>query len=103
MNDRESFTGLHNVSKHILFLQESAEATMLTLQKISWHHQQILEDVPDGDRHATEMAQGMLTHAETQFQSISLRLKSLEKRMDNIIALVWSILCHSYRQDAWRL
>ncbi|KAE8166910.1 hypothetical protein BDV40DRAFT_285040 [Aspergillus tamarii] len=61
MNDRESFTGLHN-------------------------------DVPDGDRHATEMAQGMLTHAETQFQSISLRLKSLEKRMDNIIALSFHLV-----------
>ncbi|PIG82898.1 hypothetical protein AARAC_011528, partial [Aspergillus arachidicola] len=99
MKDRESFTGLHNVSKHILFLQESAEATMLTLKKLSSNHQQILEDVPDGDRHATEMAQGMLTHAETQFQSISLRLKSLEKRMDNIIALSF----HLVTQDGNRI
>ncbi|KAF4152776.1 hypothetical protein CNMCM6069_001601 [Aspergillus lentulus] len=86
--DRESFTGLHNVSKHILFLQESADATLLTLRNLSGHHGRILETVPDPDRHATETAQGMLAHAETQFQSTSLRLKSLEKRMDNIIALI---------------
>lgn len=101
MKDRESFTGLHNVSKHILFLQENAEATMLTLKKLSWHHQQILENIPDGDRHATEMTHGMLTHVETQFQSISLRLKGLEKRMNNIIALVCSVLFHKYQQGAW--
>ncbi|XRM46719.1 hypothetical protein ABZX51_009748 [Aspergillus tubingensis] len=99
MKDRESFTGLHNVSKHILFLQESAEATMLTLKKLSWHHQQILENIPDGDRHATEMAQGMLTHVETQFQSIGLRLKGLEKRMNNIIALSF----HLVTQDGNRI
>ncbi|GJP90844.1 uncharacterized protein AlacWU_03743 [Aspergillus niger] len=99
MKDRESFTGLLNVSEHILFLQESAEAAILTLKKLSWHHQQIMEDVPDGDRHATEMAQGMLMHAETQFQSISLRLKGLEKRMDNIIALSF----HLVTQDGNRI
>ncbi|GKZ44962.1 hypothetical protein AbraIFM66951_007307 [Aspergillus brasiliensis] len=99
MENRESFTGLHNVSKHILFLQESAEATMLTLKTLSGHHQQLLADVPDGDRHATELAQGMLTHVETQFQSISLRLKGLEKRMDNIIALSF----HLVTQDGNRI
>ncbi|BCR99689.1 uncharacterized protein AKAW2_50031S [Aspergillus luchuensis] len=99
MKDRESFTGLHNVSKHILFLQESAEATMLTLKRLSWHHQQMLENIPDLDRHATEMAQGMLMHVETQFQSISLRLKGLEKRMNNIIALSF----HLVTQDGNRI
>jgi hypothetical protein len=57
------------------------------LRSLSWHHGRILETIPDPDRHATETAQGMLAHAETQFQSTSLRLKGLEKRMDNIIAL----------------
>lgn len=60
---------------------------MLTLKSMTWHHQRILEIVPVPDYHATEMAQGMLAHTETHFQSISLRLKSLEKRMENIIAL----------------
>lgn len=86
--NRESFTGLHNVSKHTLFLQEGAEAMLLTLKSLSRHHERFLEMVPDSDRLVAERAQGMLTHAETQFQSISLRLKSLEKRIQNIIALV---------------
>ncbi|THC89842.1 hypothetical protein EYZ11_010693 [Aspergillus tanneri] len=89
-SDRESFTGLHNVSKHILFLQESMEAVTLTVKNLSAHHRSILKIVPDRDRHATIMAQAMLTHVETQFQSIGLRLNSLEKRMQNIIALVSS-------------
>jgi hypothetical protein len=66
-------------------LEESAEATLLTLRNLSWHHERI-DTVPDPDHRATETVQ--LTHAATQFQSTSLRLKSLEKRMDNIIALV---------------
>ncbi|KAA8651688.1 uncharacterized protein ATNIH1004_000584 [Aspergillus tanneri] len=98
-SDRESFTGLHNVSKHILFLQESMEAVTLTVKNLSAHHRSILKIVPDRDRHATIMAQAMLTHVETQFQSIGLRLNSLEKRMQNIIALSF----HLVTQDGNRI
>ncbi|KAJ9293509.1 hypothetical protein DTO271G3_7774 [Paecilomyces variotii] len=97
--NRESFTGLHNVSKHTLFLQESAEAMLLTLKSLSRHHERFLEMIPDSDRLAAERAQGMLTHAETQFQSISLRLKSLERRIQNIIALSF----HLVTQDGNRI
>lgn len=87
-NDRESFTGLHNVSKHIIFLQESSDAILLTLKNLSAHHQNILDKVHERGRHATEATQAMLSHVETQFQTAQLRLKSLEKRMQNVIALV---------------
>jgi hypothetical protein len=88
MRDMQSFTGLHNVAKHILFLQESAEAAMLTMKGISSHHRRILETVSSPALHATQMTQDMLSHAETQLQSIGLRLKIIEKRMNNVIALV---------------
>lgn len=61
---------------------------MLTLKNLSSHHRTILEIAPSSNLHATEITQAMLSHAETQFESIGLRLKSLEKRMENIIALV---------------
>ncbi|KAJ5760679.1 hypothetical protein N7520_007835 [Penicillium odoratum] len=95
----ESFTGLHNVSKHILFLQESSEAAMLTLKSMMCHHQRILDTVSSSSHQATQAAQGMLAHTETQFQSIGLRLQSLEKRMANIIALSF----HLVTQDGNRI
>lgn len=54
------------------------------------HHQRVLQEASAPRHNATDLAHGMLGHVETHFQSTHLRLKSLEKRMENIIALVSS-------------
>lgn len=63
---------------------------MCTLKAMMSHHQRILQEASAPKHNATELAHGMFGHIETHFQSTNLRLKSLEKRMENIIALVSS-------------
>lgn len=64
---------------------------MLTLRKVVDHHDKISEAMATCQstrRASTKMTQEVLSHIETQFQCIDLRLKGLEKRMQNMIALV---------------
>jgi hypothetical protein len=86
--DMESLTGIHNVSKQLIFLQESSEAVMYTLKSMMSHHHCDFVISPATSHHAAKLAHSMLEHIETQFQCINLRLKSLEKRMENILTLV---------------
>lgn len=54
------------------------------------YHQCMLQEASAPKHNAAELAHGMLGHIETHLQSTNLRLKSLEKRMENVIALVSS-------------
>lgn len=86
--ERESFTGLHNVAKHIVFLQESCDATYLIVQKVVAHFKLLQSKASDDNKAFMESTWGMLTQVETGFETINLRLRSLDKRMQSIIALV---------------
>lgn len=87
-HERESFTGLHNIFKHIIFLIEGSEAISLTLNAFALRHQKILGSANDNERAAAQATHNALLQVETGFQAVNLRLKSLEKRMQNIISLV---------------
>jgi len=56
------------------------------VNNLSDHHQRFLS-LAGGHTRMTGATQSMLRHVESQFQTVSLRLKSLDKRMQNIIAL----------------
>ncbi|KAL2831490.1 hypothetical protein BDW59DRAFT_140224 [Aspergillus cavernicola] len=94
---RESFTGLHNISKHIIFLLEVPEAISLTLKAFAVHHRAFLDCANWDEKEAVQATQKALLQVETSFQAVNLRLKSLEKRMQNIISLVslplWFSIC----------
>ena len=87
-HERESFTGLHNIFKHIIFLIEGSEAISLTLNAFALRHQKILGSANDNERAAAQATHNAMLQVETGFQAVNLRLKSLEKRMQNIISLV---------------
>jgi len=78
------------VSKHIIFLKESSDAVLLTLKNLSMHHQIVLNDTHNNWRRRgmNDMTQRMLRYVENEFETVNLRLQSLEKRMQNVIALV---------------
>jgi hypothetical protein len=86
--ERESFTGLHNVAKHIVYLQESCDATCLIVQKVLAHFKLLQSKASDENKVFLESTWGMLTQAETSFEAINLRLRSLDRRMQSVIALV---------------
>lgn len=87
-HERESFTGLHNIFKHIIFLLEGSEAISLTLKAFAVRHQTLLDCAEGNEKAAAQATHNALLQVETSFQAVSLRLKSLEKRMQNIISLV---------------
>lgn len=86
--ERESFTGLHNVAKHIIYLQESCDATALIVQKVLAHSKLLHGKASDESKLAMENTFGMLTQVETGFETLNLRLRSLDRRMQGVIALV---------------
>ncbi|KIN06864.1 hypothetical protein OIDMADRAFT_68277, partial [Oidiodendron maius Zn] len=85
--DRIDFVGLHNVSKHITYLCEGADAALFTLQGL-------IREVERSKAPLTMRlpTQDSLDHCETLFQSTKLRLVSLEKRMANVINLSFNLV-----------
>jgi hypothetical protein len=51
-------------------------------------HLSLIEEAPSENRQAMKNTAGMLTQIETQLETANLRLRSLEKRMKNVISLV---------------
>lgn len=86
--DRESFTGLHNVAKHIVYLQEGSDALLFTLRKVAAHHSTLRAKASDKDQQEMENTTSMLMQGETGCETVRLRLRSLDKRMQNTISLV---------------
>lgn len=49
-DERESLTGLHNVAKHVVHLQEGSDAILLTLRKLSAYHDSLRANASDGTK-----------------------------------------------------
>jgi hypothetical protein len=87
----QDFAGLHNISKHIIYLEESSDAILLTLKNLRDEHQSIKHGEDRKVQRTYRNTQRALTNTETGFQTASLRVKSLHKRMQNVIGLVSAI------------
>lgn len=86
------FTGLHNISKHCTFLNETVEASLCTLEAMILHisHAQRLTTAPP-----TKLQIALLSsmiYRQNAFRSTQLRLRSLEKRMANVISLSFNLV-----------
>jgi hypothetical protein len=79
------FVGLHNVSKHIAYLNEAADAFLLIVEDMRVQSRALLCATNTG--HVEEIV-AALAYQKGLFHSGNLRLKSLDKRMQNIINLV---------------
>lgn len=80
------FAGLHNASKHCTYLLEAVRAAAKTLDAMSNH----LESTATND--LTKSTVISLRYRKRTFQSTTLRLESLEKRMANIISLSFHLV-----------
>jgi hypothetical protein len=83
------FTGLHNVSKHCVFVIEAVDAAMLTLEAMAEHLKEAGRWSPSM---LSEAALHTVRHRRQMLQSTQLRLRSLEKRMTNIISLSFHLV-----------
>ncbi|KAL8919411.1 MAG: hypothetical protein Q9208_006789 [Pyrenodesmia sp. 3 TL-2023] len=91
---RHDFVGLHNVAKHIIFLKESSEAASMTISHLQDFHLGLLKNPPQGqDATSTmHMTRQMLGQKAVQFEVWTLRMTSLQQRMQNIINLSFNVV-----------
>ncbi|KAL4757894.1 uncharacterized protein BDW70DRAFT_170923 [Aspergillus foveolatus] len=90
--DRESFTGLHNISKHIIYLQESSDAALETVKNLHRHHKDLSPSATEEERAAGKLTRRTMAQVEAEFQTVRLRLSSLDRRMQNVIALSFHLV-----------
>ena len=80
------------MAKHVVYAREGSEAILSTVESLRAHHGQAIGD------HPALVASGVrdaLRYRQSLFQSTQLRLKSLDRRMQNILTLV-SLSRHLY-------
>jgi hypothetical protein len=75
------------LSKHEIYLLEATEAVMATLESLRAHHEWVMGG-PSSPSSAMSEIQASFRHRKSLFKSTDLRLKSLEKRTQNIVNLV---------------
>ena len=99
MAEEVDFLELHTIAKSVIYLNEGADAILLTLDSMlaSYLTEGIQTPAP-----ARSMALHGLRYRKGQFQSTQLRLRSLEKRMSNIINLVSAFLPRDQLRNAFR-
>lgn len=81
------------MAKHIIYLKEGAEATFSMSQRILTHHGEVLLSHPpqpgDDSKRTMQHVHQMLAQKVTQFECWNIRMESMQKRMENVINLVW--------------
>jgi hypothetical protein len=82
---RYDFVGLYNIAKHCTYLREGFDAALETMADITSQHQreELIIQCPEKDT-----TRSMLSHQKGLFKSTSLRLGSLNSRIQSIISLV---------------
>lgn len=86
---RDHFTGLHNLAKHVTYLQENCDSALATLSGLRHHHGAVIGDHPDSAQEFTRQA---LDYRKTLFNSTQRRLSSLDKRMANVLQLSFHLV-----------
>lgn len=84
-----NFASLHNISKHCIYISEATEAAMLTVDSMIAHLRSHRLITPLS---MTDAALSHLTYRKLALQSTQLRVRSLEKRMANIISLSFNLV-----------
>jgi hypothetical protein len=84
------FVGLHNVAKHVIFMKEGLEAALSTMTSMLESHEKLYRHRESNSPSARIIT---ATHAALRYQrelllSLSFRITSLERRMQNTINLV---------------
>ncbi|KAH7066300.1 hypothetical protein BKA63DRAFT_524148 [Paraphoma chrysanthemicola] len=83
------FVALHNVTKYIAYLMEAANAMLLVVDDIQIQSRSMPCDMDAG---LVKQVVASLAYQKGLFRSENLRLKSLDKRMQNIINLAFNLV-----------
>jgi hypothetical protein len=86
------FTGLHNISKHCTFLNEAVDASIATVETMILHVNQAQRHISSPPTKLQTALLSSLIYRQNAFRSTQLRLRSLEKRMANVISLSFNLV-----------
>lgn len=86
------FHSLHDISRGCIFMLESLEGAMLTLETMVDH---LRTSRTSSRRRLTNAVIHALEHRRRTFHSTSMRLSSLDKRIQNIIGLSFNLVTQS--------
>ncbi|KAL9120422.1 MAG: hypothetical protein Q9187_003024, partial [Circinaria calcarea] len=83
------FIGIHNVAKHIIYLEESSSAAFSTANRICEAHRELMEHSSLQQAHTiAQGVQGLLEHKRTLIEGCVIRSQCLEKRVQRMVNLV---------------
>ncbi|KAL8916350.1 MAG: hypothetical protein Q9208_008574 [Pyrenodesmia sp. 3 TL-2023] len=82
------FVGLHNISKHVIYLKESSSAAVALTKRFCEGHETIMKDITCPERlHLMRSVHELLQHKTTLLNSLVLRVAGMESLMQNLINL----------------
>ncbi|KAK6358111.1 hypothetical protein TWF730_007466 [Orbilia blumenaviensis] len=82
LEEHVDFIGLHNCLKHIIYLNEAVDSCLLVVDAV--------RDAAGGT--ASTQLSDSLSHRRSLFTSTSLRLSSIQRRVENTIALCFNLV-----------
>lgn len=86
---------MHNISKHIIYLKESSNAAVLTATRVYEHHQELTKRCQSEDNSQMMQAvHGLLLHKRTLLEDCTLRVNSMENRIQNLTNLARALILH---------
>jgi hypothetical protein len=91
LNSHMDFAGLHDMSKHCIYLLEGLEAASSTLDAMI-KHQETSDVTGAATSKPTAATINALNYRKRTFESTHLRVRSLEKRMANISSLSFHLV-----------
>ncbi|KAL8830795.1 MAG: hypothetical protein Q9191_001225 [Dirinaria sp. TL-2023a] len=89
------FVGLHNIAKHIIHLKESSQGSAAMLARLQEFHSELLKHPPQEGQDALQamtLASQVLSQKVIQADVWTLRMESLEKRVQNMINLAFNVV-----------
>lgn len=91
------FAALHNISKHAIYLSEAIASQLLLIEEILTRiarspSPQTHDTSPPSQGKEQQSVHASLEYCKTLYQSTQLRLGSLQRRVDNIIALSFNLV-----------
>lgn len=83
------FAGLHNISKHVIYLKEGTQAAVALVKHLSEGHQSLMGKVSSPERlELMRSVHELLLHKSSLLEGLALRIAGMESLAQNLINLV---------------
>ncbi|KAL9591845.1 MAG: hypothetical protein Q9179_007314 [Wetmoreana sp. 5 TL-2023] len=87
------FVGLHNISKHTIYLKESSNAAVALAKRFCDGHESIMRKITCPERlELMESVHELLLHKCTSLEGLVLRVAGMENLVQNLINLAFNIV-----------